>query len=138
MRPAPSCIHNFLPHVLPMLSYFRSASRWLRGRLSGSCAAAELHTPACIQAARCCMVTGSPALPFAPSLQSCPRIGSGSRKTLLPLAAAESQRVAIGPSPRLPLLGDSACVNILVVSFNGVCLPAARFCRCVQTEAERL
>lgn len=55
-----------------------------------------------------------------------------------PLAAAKRQAARIGRARRLSLLRDSVCVNILVVSFNGECLPAAQFCRCVQTEAERL
>lgn len=57
---------------------------------------------------------------------------------MLSLAAWKWQTVVIGSAPGLLLLGDSACVNILVVSFNGVCLSAAQFCRCVQTVSESL
>lgn len=59
VRPAQSCIHNFLPTCSPCSRIFVLPL--------GGCAAAQLHTPACIQATRCCMVTDTFALLLAQS-----------------------------------------------------------------------
>lgn len=52
VRPAQSCIHNFLTTCSPCSHiFFFSASQWLWVRLSGSSAAAELHSPGCFAVA---------------------------------------------------------------------------------------
>lgn len=74
------------------------------------------------------MVTGCPVLPLAQTLQSRPPIGSTEQENCVSIGCwGKMQAVGIGQAQKLALLGDSACVNILVVSFNGACLPAAQF-----------
>lgn len=118
VRPAQSCIHNFLTTCSPCSHIFFSLP--LSGCEFGWAAAARQQNS-----------TARAALLLHGYKHPCSAIGSKSAelathwlneqgKTELPLAAGTRQACWDWPGSAVPrILGDSACVNILVVSFNG-------------------